>query len=88
MSFLCIAIGYDRPKINWTKNNINLPTGNRHSKINSELGDCENTECGYSSTLWIFNTIENDTGTYTCNASNAAGYVIGTARLTIGKCNT
>ena len=70
------------------KNKINLTAarvGNKHSIINSTLGDCEITECGYSSTLWIFNTTENDTGTYTCNASNPAGYVIRTARLTIGN---
>ena len=85
MSFLCIAIGYPRPKIEWMKNNISLRTDNKHSIINSDLGDCVITECGLSSTLCIFNTIENDTGTYTCNASNEAGYVIGTARLINGN---
>ena len=86
VSFICIAVGYHRPEIEWIKNNLTtIRSSNKYSVINSELGDCMITECGFSSTLTIFNATEIDLGTYSCNAYNEAGNVTRTVQLIIGN---
>ena len=96
VSFVCIAIGYPRPVIEWLKNDTvltNISTKVSHTKlliINYDLGDCLTTECGLNSTLWIFNATVDDMGNYTCSGSNIAGTDRRTAQLVmaIGNVNT
>ena len=96
VSFVCIAIGYPRPVIEWLKNDTvlrNISTKVSLTKlliINYDLGDCLTTECGLNSTLWIFNATADDMGNYTCSGSNIAGTDRRTAQLVmaIGNVNT
>ena len=93
VSFICTAIGYPRPVIEWLKNDTvlsNVSNGMTQTKLlilSSELGDCIITGCGLNSTLWIFNTTVDDMGKYTCSASNIAGNDTATAQLTTGNIN-
>ena len=85
MSFLCIASGHPRPEIKWVKNRTTIRSNNKKFLIKDQrLGDCV-IKCDLSSKLWVLNTIESDTGTYTCRASNIAGHVTRTAQLAIGN---
>ena len=89
MSFECVVLGYPRPTIQWLKNNIVLTNISYEAAdfklliLSSELGDCMTTECGLSSTLWIFNTTKDDVGQYICKASNVAGSITTAAQLDI-----
>ena len=87
MSFVCNAVGYPRPVIEWLKNSTvlrNSSFGVSDTKlliISNDVGDCISTECGINSTLWIFNTTQDDVGKYTCIAYNIAGNISTTAQL-------
>ena len=84
--FSCAAFGYPRPKIEWLKDDINLTNNNSNIEIdNCERGNCESTKCVMYSYLWVLNATINDLGSYTCNATNLAGYNSSTAQLTLGN---
>ena len=86
VSFFCIASGHPRPEIKWVKNCTTIRSNNKKFLIHDlKLGDCVTNKCDLSSKLWVLNTIESDTGTYTCRASNIAGHVTRTAQLIIGN---
>ena len=94
VSFVCTAIGYPRPVIEWLKDDAVLTniTTDKLLIINFDIGDCLTTECGLNSTLWIFSATVDDMGRYTCSGSNFAGTDRRTAQLviaaTIGNVNT
>ena len=87
VSFVCAAVGYPHPVIEWLKNSTvlrNSSFGVSNTKlliISNDLGNCISTECGVNSTLWIFNTTKDDVGKYTCSVYNIAGNVSTTTQL-------
>ena len=90
ISFICVANAKPWAAIQWIKNG-NLLSNTTTMKISSTtMGNCTITDppdqCVTSSTLTIFNTQPSDSGAYTCNATNEAGYVGKKARLiVVGK---
>ena len=95
ISFICVANAKPQATIQWMKNG-NLLSNSTTMIISSiTMGNCSITDspdqCMTSSTLRIFNTQPSDSGVYTCNATNEAGYVGENATLTVNgmhKCIT
>ena len=83
--FACAAIGYPRPEIEWLKDDSVLINNTSNIAIHDEQKNCESIKCTVYSYLWILNATMNDVGSYTCNATNFAGYDSSTAQLTLGN---
>ena len=85
ISFVCVASS--RATIHWVKNENLLSNTTTVIISSTTMGSCTITDppdqCVTSSTLRIFDTQPSDSGVYTCNATNEAGYVEKTATLSV-----
>ena len=90
-SLICVANAKPPATIQWMKNGNQLSNSTTMIISSTTMGSCTVTDspdqCVTSSTLRIFSTQPSDSGVYTCNATNEAGYVGENATLTvIGMC--
>ena len=77
--FYCEASGVLAPNITWRMNGETLESDSENiTVLSGSTGDTIT-----NSTLQVLNTLPNDTGTYTCVATNAAGSDIASAELTV-----
>ena len=81
--FYCEAYGVLTPDITWRVNGVILDSGSRNVIIMNDTRDTTR-----SSTLQVLNTLPNDTATYTCVATNAAGNTTASADLTVNCMST
>ena len=77
VTFECSATGIPGPSISWSRNGIELSGsrvmfGDSIATNFSRVSDGENVWL-VSRTLQLTNTMDDDSGTYTCNATNSAG---------------
>ena len=77
VTFECSATGIPGPSISWSRSGVELSgprvTINDPVTTNfSRMDDGENIQL-VSRTLQLTNTVDDDSGTYTCNATNSAG---------------
>ena len=77
--FYCEASGVLAPNITWRMNGETLESDSQNITI--LIGSTGDTIM--NSTLQVLNTLPNDTGTYSCVATNAAGSVTASAELTV-----
>ena len=87
VSFTCNANSKPRATIQWKKNGNAISNTTTIIISSTTMGNCTLTDppnqCEISSILEIFDTQLSDSGVYTCNASNNAGYVEKNDTLTV-----
>ena len=67
VTFTCVAVGPPEPAISWRR-------------LDSSL---QNDSVQSDGTLWIFSVTVEDNGRYECNATNAHGWRVAAANLTV-----
>ena len=87
VTFICDANAKPRATIQWVKSG-NVLSNTTTIRISSmTMGNCTIVDppeqCVISSTLQIFSTQSSDSGVYTCNATNEAGYLEKNATLSV-----
>ena len=81
--FYCEASGVLTPEIMWRVNGDILKSGSMNIIIRNDTRNTTRT-----STLQVLNTLPNNTATYTCVATNAAGNDTASADLTVNCMST
>jgi len=86
-TFVCNATGYPQPEIQWVRDGSAISDSEHYQITSASLPeDCSIiTGCQTSSSLLVVGTKTQDSGKYTCIASNMAGNDTRMAELTVNS---
>ena len=79
----CVATGIPQPNITWSMDlSVPIVDGFKYT-ISTDRNVQDSQNIAVTSSLTISDTSVGDTGTYNCEAENAAGAAVGTTELTV-----